>query len=245
MKQLASTLLLFIIYSCSSSEKREFYHPLPYDGMKGDVMWAKSETFLMRVEGNDTILIGPNSQYYIQYDDIGRRDSIRFHTPSVPYTEEEKLRYEGHRLEPIIEDAKISPYKCKKDNKIKTLLVYYNFANLTDSILVSYNHQNKTVHYEKIEGGIVYPYETKYYDKQLVKEVFYLSNAQDSSIHIYIYDDKNNIIQSKKERAFPPFSPYCINYKYTKYDSLGNWIERLELGENQPCITKRGIKYRK
>ena len=262
MKNIAITLIIFILFGCSSNEKNN----LQEMNLKGNIKSVKEIYY----DGNEKFgeYVKEEWKYTIEYffnenGNITERNS--YYAPKNSIRDKTKYIYNNNNQ--IIEEYKYDSngnlestekYKYdKKGNKIEKVTIEDNKITITEKYI--YDSKENLIEIQSVIPDGIITYAEKFIynsDNLLTKkiEVFYnddsstseticnynekgqikeVNNQNSNSIAIkYIYD--NNGEQTKQINYHDDGTPSGDTFETTiKYDDKGNWINKSIIGKSE------------
>lgn len=263
---LISVIVSSFMISCSfiSDEEYtpEFHQPLPFLGMKGNIMSVEREVWDAAIVNNDTILRKDLSRReYLGFTEKGLLDSSMTkveYTPSSVSITTYKYKYKkNQRVESVFRIFNHDKYssdtivskvlfkRVSKEREERYLKVFSRRKGIeldTIGTIVDYDFKNKKMTVKHLIDRLGNANTTSYMDDHLV--VKQISEYPDRAITANMeYDSDGNLKMVREDR---PEGTIRVDYKYLKYDEYGNWIERLLiLGSDKMYFETNEISYRK
>lgn len=265
-----SILLIVLASACtkSTSSKEtytpEFYDPLPFDGMKGNVECVKSKIWVIHNinDKQNQQLQSEHITYYATDGSIESKVRSTYHYNAPDLTTFVEDIYKDHKLAEtnLLIGEKDNPgsksnirYLNENKNKVYGHLkgIVYETKEETDTVrlIIEYDFNNQTKKTTTLIDQNRSEIETVYYKNNLpqIQTYIYIDHQDTlSSEYLFTYDQENRIISRLERTIGISNQGRNITFEYTKNDEQNNWTEKEQyISGTLSRIEKREITYRK
>lgn len=247
-----TTLILAFLFAVAVSAQERFYYTTPYEGMQGDVERVSVKAYLVDFVDNKPVVNKRFSRTEIsKFDENGLvyEKKLSVYAAFISMESKTTYEYEGKELQKRVlqryaeGEKSILVLKCVERDDNGAVFENQTSIGKADTTYIRYDYDEQSMtsmSTKDMRTGSKFV--TYYQDNREVKTEAY-ENGQLRSSQVKFYDPKDHNLA--KMVVTQGDQTYTTEFKYTKFDDKGNWIEgkMTEDGLLRSVIT-RSIFYR-